>query len=63
MQQRKRPMKVRYNKLFETEEQIEAYMRENPTHMRMNHDCYTGLRSHKRPQYISVMFEYVEEVE
>jgi len=59
MNQIKRPMRVRYDKLFENEEQIVAYMKENPTHTRMNYDSFTGFG--KRPQLISVMFEYREE--
>ena len=55
----KRKQRVRYDKQFENDEQIEAYMKENPTHTRMNYECFTGFG--KRPQLITVMFEYIEE--
>lgn len=59
MNQPKRKQRVRYDKLFENDEQIEAYMKENPTHTRMNYQCSTGFG--RRTQLITVMFEYIEE--
>lgn len=61
MNQPKRKQRVRYDKMFENDEQIEAYMKENPTHTRMNYECFTGFRNNNRPRLITVMFEYFEE--
>lgn len=56
----KQPKRVRYNKLFENEQQIAEYMSANPTHMRMNYGSGMSFGSNKRYSHISVTFEYIE---
>jgi len=52
---------VRYDKLFENEEQIAEYMAANPTHIRCNYGGGMSFNSNKRYSHISVTFEYKEE--
>ena len=54
-------MTVRYDLLFENEDQIAEYMKANPTHVRCNYGSGMSFGSNKRYSHISVTFEYKEE--
>lgn len=56
----KKPMRVRYDKLFENEEQIAEYMKANLTHVRCNYGGSMSFGRNTRYSHISVTFEYIE---